>query len=135
MAIQCEYLGRTFKITNKMIKALQSVELNTELDYTEQNTVGGLPQLAIKGYKPQSTTIQYNCVTAVGVDPYKEYCEWKKLIGKASEFYVGKDQFGIDIFTLRGVALQGAKVNLKGEFLTGTISLTLEQDIVAMEGK
>lgn len=135
MAIQCEYLGRTFKITNKMIKALQSVELNTELDYTEQNTAGGLPQLAIKGYKPQSTDVEYNCVTAVGVDPYKEYCEWKKLIGKASEFYVGSEQFGIDVFTLQSVSLTGAKVNLKGEFITGTISLTLTQDIVATEGK
>ena len=135
MAVQCEFLSRSFKVSNKMIKALKSVELSTELDYTEQITAGGLPQLAIKGYKPQSTTIEYNCVTATGVDPYKEYCEWKKLIGKASEFYVGKEQFGIDIFTLRGVALQGGKVNLKGAFVSGTISLTLEQDIVAMEVK
>lgn len=135
MAVQCEYLGKKFKLSNKMIKALQSVELTTEIDYTEQNTAGGLPQLAIKGYKPQSTNIEYNCTSSAGVNPKDEYEQWKKLIGKASEFYVGSEQFGIDIFTLNGVALRGGKVNLRGDFITGTISLSLTQDIVAMEGK
>jgi hypothetical protein len=131
---QCEYLGRKFKLSSKMIKTLQAVELSTELDYTEQETAGGLPQLAIKGYKPQSMSIGYTCVTSAGVNPYEEYCEWKKLIGKSSEFYVGSEQFGIDVFTLKGVALNGGKVNVRGQFLTGTITLDLSQDIVATEG-
>lgn len=128
---QCEYLGRDFRVSSKIIRSLKTVELSTELDYNEQTTVGGLPQLEIKGYKPQEFSIAYTCVTATGTNPYTEYCEWKKLIGKAGEFYIGGEQFGIDIFTLRGVSLSGGKVSPKGEFLTGTITLELTQDIVA----
>jgi hypothetical protein len=130
MAVQCEFLKRQFKITSKEIKNLQSVDLTTEIDYTEQTTVGGLPQLAITGYKPQSFTVSYNCVTSAGVNPYKEYCAWKKLIGKTGEFYLGQDQFGVDVFTLMNVSMNGGKVNARGEFVSGQITLELSQDIV-----
>lgn len=134
--IQCEYLGRKFKINRNMVKSLQSVELTSELDYTEQKTAGGLPQLAIKGYKPQKTTIKYECVASAGVNPYEEYKEWKKKIGEAGEFYVGSDLFGVDVFTLKTVTMESQRINARGQFLAGTITLDLTQDIVATtEGK
>ncbi len=133
---QCEYLGRKFKINRNMVRSLQSVELTSELDYTEQKTAGGLPQLAIKGYKPQKTSIKYNCVASAGVKPYEEYKEWKKKIGQAGEFYVGGDLFGVDVFILKGVSMKSEAINVRGELLEGDITLELTQDIVATtEGK
>lgn len=134
--VQCEYLGRKFKINRNMVKSLQSVELTSELDYTEQKTAGGLPQLAIKGYKPQNTSIKYDCVAGAGVNPYDEYKAWKEKIGQAGDFYVGSDLFGVDVFTLKGVSMTSENINARGEFLAGTITLELTQDIVATtEGK
>ncbi len=133
--VQCEYLGRKFSLSSKAVKNLKAVELRTEIDYEEKKTAGGMPQVNIKGYKPQSIPLEYNCVTSAGVDPYEEYKAWKKKVGKGGEFYVGSDQFGVDIFVLKGVSMTGAKVNIKGRFVTGTISLSLTQDIVSTGGK
>jgi hypothetical protein len=132
--VQCEYLGVKFQVSRKVIKSLQALELSTELDYAEQQTAGGLPQLAIKGFKPQNTTLEYTCMQEVGLDPFAEYNSWKKKIGKAGELYVGDSQFGVDKFVLRGVSLSGTKIDNRGRFRLGTITLDLSQDIVAKGG-
>lgn len=129
MGVQCEYLGRKFAINKRMLKHLQSIDLISEIEYTEQDTAGGLSQVEIKGYKPQSVKISYVAVTAAGVDPYQEYCIWKNGLGKTGELFVGQEQFGVDVFMLQGVSMHGAKVDAKGSFVTGTIELTLTQDI------
>ena len=100
---QCEYLGRNFGINKKMLKQLQAVELKSEIDYTEQDTAGGLPLLEIKGYKPQSINISYPAITGAGVNPYDEYVAWKEKLGKAGEFFIGSEQLGVDVFTLKRV--------------------------------
>lgn len=128
---QCEYLSIKFGITKNVLKQLQSVALISEIEYTEQETVGGLPQLEIKGYKPQSFKVSYPAITTAGTNPYDEYCKWKKKLGKAGEFYVGKEQFGVDVFVLESVMMSGAKINAKGEFVMGVIELALTQDIAA----
>lgn len=127
--VQCEFLKRKFKINKNVLKQLQSVALISEIEYTEQEAMEGLPQIEIKGYKPQSVSIRYTAVTTAGVNPYTEYSEWKKKLGKAGEFYIGEEQFGVDIFTLERVSMIGAKINAKGEFLIGEIELALTQDI------
>lgn len=129
--VQCEFLSRKFQVNRNVIKQLQSIELISEIEYTEQETMEGLPQVEIKGYKPQNFSVNYTAVTTAGVNPYEEYCKWKKKLGKAGEFYIGEEQFGVDIFTLESVSMVGAKINAKGEFLCGDIELTLTQDIAA----
>jgi hypothetical protein len=129
--IQCEFLEKKFKITKEVARLIGSIELETAIDYNEQETHNGLPQLEIKGYKPQSFTIEYTAATAAGANPMEEYRAWKKKLGKAGEFYLGENQLGIDVFTLKSLALNDAKVNARGDFLSGTISLGLSQDIAA----
>lgn len=129
--VQCEYLGRNFGINKKMWKQLQAVELKSEIDYTEQEAAGGLPLIDIKGYKPQSLNIGYTAITGAGVDPYEEYTKWKEKLGNAGEFFIGSEQFGVDVFTLKGVAMNEGKIDAKGRFVSGKITLTLTQDIAA----
>lgn len=129
--IQCEYLGRNFGINKKMLKQLQAVELKSEIDYNEQDTAGGLPLIEIKGYKPQSLSIGYMAITGAGVNPYEEYTAWKKKLGKAGEFFIGSEQLGVDVFTLKSVSLTGGKIDAKGRFVSGNISISLTQDIAA----
>jgi hypothetical protein len=128
---QCEYLEKAFKIDKNTARLLKSIELETAIDYNEQDTMGGLPQLEIKGFKPQSFTVSYTAVNAAGTDRLQEYRAWKKKLGNAGNFYIGAEQFGVDIFTLKSVSLNDAKVSVRGEFITGTIQLGLTQDIAA----
>jgi hypothetical protein len=128
---QCEFLEKKFKIDKKTARLLNSIELQTAIDYTEQETIDGLPQLDIKGFKPQSFNVEYKAVTAMGTNPLDEYNAWKKELGKAGVFYLGEQQLGVDVFVLKTVALNDGKINARGEFITGTIQLGLTQDIVA----
>lgn len=132
--IQCEFLEKEFKIDKKAARLLKSIELETAIDYNEQETIGGPPQLEIKGFKPQSFTVNYAAIKAAGVDPYKEYKFWKKKLGQAGNFYVGDQQMGVDVFVLKKVSLTNANVNVRGEFITGQIQLELTQDIAAEGG-
>jgi hypothetical protein len=129
--MQCEFLERKFKISKEEAKLLKSIELETSIDYNEQETMNGLPQLEIKGYKPQSFNVEYTAAAAAGVDPLQEYNAWKKKLGKAGPFYLGADQLGIDIFVLKSVNLNEGRVNVRGDFVVGKISLGLTQDIAA----
>ena len=129
--IQCEFLEKTFEVSKKKINALRAVEIESAIDYNESDTMDGLPQVEIKGYKPQGFSLEYTALPAAGLNPLKEYRAWKKKLGKAGTFYVGGDQFGADIFLLKAVNMTEGKVNTAGDFIAGKISITLEQDIAA----
>ena len=128
--VQCEFLGEKFEVSLKKINAIKNIEITTEIEYNEAETLGGLPTVEIKGYKPQSFSISYTAATSAGLNPYKEYKKWKKKLGESGFFYAGKNQIGLAEFVLMGVTMSNAKVTPSGLFYIGEIELQLEQDIL-----
>lgn len=135
MGIQAEFLGIQFKLTEELLRGLSSISLKTEAKTEETESRDGLPQIDVIGFEPQSLTIDYKAHSGMGVDPLEEYRAWRKKLGESGPFYLGGDQYGVDVFILMNVRLSNTTLNSAGQILTGTITLQLAQDIVVTEKK
>lgn len=82
----------------------------------------------VRGRELQAMTLSTKYVRVAGVDPRAKFEEWEAQVGNSNPLYIGDKRFGPAKMILTKVDLADLITNHNGDFLSMTVTITLEED-------
>ncbi len=123
--IQAKWGNKTFLISETSYKLLQELGISYKIKKKDDKTSG---KVKIDGHELQDFTLSYNISYWDKVKPMVEYRSWEQLLGQSSPLILQNALYGPSYVMLKEVSLESDKINLRGEILSATITLTFEED-------
>lgn len=100
-----------------------SVTLKTD----NGNNTSGTDTTNTRGLEPQQMSFTTKYMRATGVDPRERFEAWTAQMGNSHPLYIGNKRIGPAKMMLTGVNMSELLTNIKGDFLSVTLDITLQE--------
>ena len=117
-----------FLVSPSKIVPFDDFSTSITLKTDNGNDTSGKSATNARGLELQPMSFSTKYMRALGVDPRERLEAWKAEVGKSYPLYIGSKRFGPPKMMLTGVSVSELTTNNNGDFLSVTLSITLNED-------
>ena len=127
MGYQARWGPKGFIISPNKIVPLTGLSTSLTLKADSENDTSGTQPTNTRGRELRPITFSVPYYAAVGVDPRDQIRQWEAELGKSYPFLIEGKKFGADKMMLTNVETSDIQLSNSGQFISCTISITLEE--------
>lgn len=127
MSYMAKWGPKGFLLSPTKIVALENLKTTITLKSDSDNDTSGTSPTNTRGLLLQPISFSVNYIRAAGTDPRAQLEEWKSLVGQSNLFYIGSKRFVPNPMTLKQVDASNFVFSPKGDMLSVTINISLEE--------
>ena len=116
-----------FIVSPSKIVPIANIATGVKLKTDSENDTSGTATTNTRGRELQTVTFDTKYLAAAGVNPRGQIAEWEAELGNVYPLYIGGKRFGPPKMKLTAVNETEIQLTPKGEFISVTISITLEE--------
>lgn len=117
-----------FLVSPSKIVPFNDLSTSFKLKTDNGNSTSGTSATNTRGREPQQMSFSTKYMRALGVDPRERIETWEALVGSSNPLYIGDKRFGPAKMLLTGVDVGELIINDNGDFLSVTLTITLQED-------
>lgn len=127
MSFKAQWGPMGFIVSPTKIVPFEGLSTSITLKTDNGNNTSGAASTNSRGRELQPMTFTTTYMKAAGVDPRQRFEQWEALVGSAHPLYIGEKRFGPAKMLLKKVDLSDLLLSDRGEFLSITLTISLEE--------